>query len=404
MAQLKYCFHYTRWGHSAQQSSTGPSTTGAFDPPKATPVRILRPVVVEHKGGRVLLIGASLVIVIAGLREAGAMLQPVIVAGFLAILCVPPMRKLQQLGVPEWLSLVTVIAVATLFIFLITVVIGSSIESFQGQLGEYERRLGELTGGLAEWLGGLGVDIDSRGLASRIDGSQIMKLVSNTAASIVAALSNLVLVLLTMIFILLEANGMSRKIQHILGGPEADLSEFSRAAVQVQRYLSTKAVVSLATGGCVAILCFACGVDFPLLWALLAFLFNFIPNIGSIIAAVPAVLLTMLQYGGGRTVIVAIGYVAINLIIGNVVEPKMMGRRLGLSTLVVFLSMVFWGWVWGPIGMLLSVPLTVIVKILLEHSDDFRWVAVLLGSGSEVAAQPNREARGRKDLEAASSS
>ena len=132
------------------------------------------------------------------------------------------------------------------------------------------------------------------------------------------------------------------------------------------------------------------GVDFPLLWGLLAFLLNFIPNIGSFIAAVPAVVLAFLQLNLATAAYAAAGYVALDFVIGNVIEPRLMGRGLGLSSLVVFLSLVFWGWVLGPVGMLFSVPLTMIVKIVLDSSDDLRWIAILLSS--EAPAKPARAA------------
>ncbi len=123
------------------------------------------------------------------------------------------------------------------------------------------------------------------------------------------------------------------------------------------------------------------GVDFPLLWGMLAFLLNYIPTFGSILAAIPPVLLAMVQLGPGHAIAALAVFVMLNVLLGNFVEPYFMGRRLGLSTLVVFLSLVFWGWVWGPVGMLLSVPLTMIVKIMLENTEDLSWIAVLLGAG-----------------------
>jgi predicted PurR-regulated permease PerM len=125
-------------------------------------------------------------------------------------------------------------------------------------------------------------------------------------------------------------------------------------------------------------------VDFAVLWGLLTFCLNYIPNIGSIIAAVPPVLLALVQYGPGTALAVAIGYVVINVVFGNLVEPRVMGRGLGLSTLVVFISLVFWQWVLGPVGMLLSVPLTMTLKIILDGNDETRWIAILLSSSSEV--------------------
>ena len=134
------------------------------------------------------------------------------------------------------------------------------------------------------------------------------------------------------------------------------------------------------TGVIIGVALWLIGVDYPVLWGVLAFMLNFVPNIGSIIAAVPAVLLTIVQLGIGPAFLVAVVYVAVNILIGSILEPRFMGKGLGLSTLVVFVSLIFWGWVLGPVGMLLSVPLTMIFKIALESSPETRWIAVLLGS------------------------
>ncbi|MCP4662366.1 MAG: AI-2E family transporter, partial [bacterium] len=117
----------------------------------------------------------------------------------------------------------------------------------------------------------------------------------------------------------------------------------------------------------------------PLLWGLTAFICNYIPNVGSILAAVPPVLLAALDMGPAPAVLVAFGYLVINTGVGNFLEPHLMGRQFGISTLVVVLSLIFWGWVWGPVGMLLSLPLTMVLKITLENTEDFRWLAQLMG-------------------------
>ena len=118
------------------------------------------------------------------------------------------------------------------------------------------------------------------------------------------------------------------------------------------------------------------GVDYHVLWGLLAFLLNFIPTFGSILAAVPPVLLAIVQLGFGEALMTAALYVAVNVIVGSILEPRFMGKGLDLSSLVVFLSLVFWGWILGPVGMLLSVPLTIMLKIALESSPDTHWAAV----------------------------
>jgi predicted PurR-regulated permease PerM len=149
-----------------------------------------------------------------------------------------------------------------------------------------------------------------------------------------------------------------------------------------------KTGTSALTGLIVALLCWSCGVDLPVLWGLLAFLLNYIPNIGSVIAAVPPVLLALVQHGPGVAMGVAAGYLAVNFTVGNMLEPRLMGRALGLSPLVVFLSMLVWGWMLGPVGALFSAPLTMILKHWLAHTPDLTWIAVLLGPASDVPPAP----------------
>ena len=153
----------------------------------------------------------------------------------------------------------------------------------------------------------------------------------------------------------------------------------ARLSEKVQRYVELKALMSLGTALTVGLWVWIIGLDYPLIWGVLAFLLNFVPNIGSILAAAPAVLLAIVQLSWGGVMAVLAGYVVANVFWGNGVEPRIMGRDLGLSTLVVFLSLVFWGWILGPVGMLLSVPLTMTVKIALDANEDTRWIAVLLG-------------------------
>jgi len=189
---------------------------------------------------------------------------------------------------------------------------------------------------------------------------------------------------------LLEVAGFPSKLRAAMGRPDADLSEFTEIMAKVQRYLGMKTVVSAVTGMCATLLLTVIGVDFALLWGLVAFLLNFIPTVGSIIAAVPAMAVALVQPDLGPLPMLAVGagYVVINTLIGNIIEPQLVGRRLGLSPLVVFLSLVFWGWVWGPVGMLLSVPLTISVRIALERNEDLHWIAVLLGPSPEYERPP----------------
>ncbi|RMH36256.1 MAG: AI-2E family transporter [Deltaproteobacteria bacterium] len=326
-----------------------------------------------------LVAAACLVVVIGGLKLAAPVLLPVLMAAFVAVVAIPPIRWLERRGAPTWLAFALIVVAAAASLVFFIGVVGVSIDRFTEQLPVYQQRLDRLIANGLAAMRDLGLDIAPAELSAKIGTSRILDVVGNTVGQLLGALSNLALVLLIVIFMLTEAHGFSGKLRRALGDPDADLSHWTEAAARVYQYLFIKAIVSAATGVLVSLVTWALRVDFPLLWGLVAFLFNFVPNIGSIIAAIPAVLLALVQNGPLNATLVTGGYVAINMVIGNIVEPRVMGERLGLSTLVVFLSLVFWGWLWGPVGMLLSVPLTVVVKIVLEHSRELRGVAVLLG-------------------------
>jgi predicted PurR-regulated permease PerM len=204
-------------------------------------------------------------------------------------------------------------------------------------------------------------------------------------------LTNAFLILITVVFILLEASGFPAKLRTALRNPDESIGHFQKITENVKHYLALKTLLSLGTGFCVTMLLLFLGVDFAILWGIVAFLMNYIPNIGSILASVPAILLAFVQFGPGKAAIVAVGYLAINMLFGPVMEPRVMGHGLGLSTLVVFMSLVFWGWVLGPVGMLLSVVLTMIVKIALESRNDTRWLGVLLGGSVEPLPEPEAD-------------
>jgi predicted PurR-regulated permease PerM len=197
-----------------------------------------------------------------------------------------------------------------------------------------------------------------------------------------------VLVLLLTVFILIEAAGFPEKVRRALGRENVDFGPAARAAHDVQRYLVVKTVINLVIATIVGTFTALIGLDFPLLWALLMFLLHFIPNVGGVLAAVPAVLVALLQFGPGMALVVAIGYVSASFLIGHVVEPTIVGRHTRLSILAVLLSLLFWEWVWGGPGMFLSVPLTLAIKVSLENSESHRWLAVLLGPVEAPHVEP----------------
>lgn len=330
------------------------------------------------QGLRFLLIAASLVVVIAGLQAAASVLLPFLLSIFLAILSLPLLVWLQDKRVPTTPAVLLTVLANIVFLATIVVIVGGSVDNFTQEAPKYADRLQQMAGALLAWLQSKGIDLSPQIAGDVVNPGAVMGLVGQMFNSLASVLSNFVLVVITTIFILFEATQFPQKLRLALGRQDSDPETFARIILEVQRYLGIKTLISIATGLLIGVWVAILGVDFPVLWGLLAFLFNYVPNLGSIIAAIPTVLLALVQLGPGAAALVGLGYLVVNMALGNFVEPYFMGRRLGLSTLVIFLSLVFWGWVWGPLGMLLSVPLTMVVKILLENSENFQWVAVLL--------------------------
>ncbi len=207
---------------------------------------------------------------------------------------------------------------------------------------------------------------------------QFFTLAGGTLTRVFSFASNAFLVFLILIFTLAEATVFPAKFRAILGREHGHSSRLTKIVTEVQEYLGIKTFISLATGVLLGAWCWVLDLDFPILLGLVAFVLNYVPTVGSIIASAPAMLLALIQYGPGHALIVIVGYLVVNMAFGNLIEPNLLGRRLGLSTLVVILSLIFWGWVWGAVGALLAVPLTMVVKIMLENTSDLRWVAILL--------------------------
>jgi len=354
---------------------------------------------------RVMLTWASLVVIIAGMKAAAALVVPFLLALFLAIMSGPALQSLNKRGVPQWLAMLLVLAGLCVVVVGLATVIGTTINQFVEEWPQkYQPRIGEIMDGwnnwidrivvewkwisqfgIDEWVKGLKIDDSDSGKShwlKLIEPGAIMQVFLTSTLAVSGLLSQTLLILITTLFLLVEATTLPQKMQQIASGSTSHYGELQQIAEDVNSYMAIKTSTSLITGVIVTISLWLLGIDFALLWGLTAFLLNYVPNIGSILAAVPAVLLTLLQYGFGTAAVVVSLYVTVNMIIGYFIEPRWMGKGLGLSTLVVFLSLVFWGWVLGPVGMIISVPLTMTVKIALENSDDTRWLAILMGSGT----------------------
>lgn len=337
----------------------------------------------QHKGNHWLVGFAALIIIIAGLKAASQIVVPFMLSVFIAIICTPLMTSLRQRKIPTSLSILLVVVLILVGIGSVAVLVGATLDDFSRQLPHYKMRFAEETSNIIQMLNSLGLHISSDLVESYVDPSALMQMMANALRSIGSVLTNLILVAMIVIFILFEAVELPKKLTQALTDASHSMAKVEVFMNSVNRYLVIKTLVSMLTGVLITAWLWVLGVDFPILWGVCAFLLNFVPNIGSIIAAVPAVLLAFVQLGSLSAGLTAAGFVLINLIVGNVIEPRYMGRGLGLSTLVVFLSLLLWGWVFGPVGMLLSIPLTIIVKLALEANPKTHWVAILIDSHAD---------------------
>ena len=327
----------------------------------------------------VIMIITGLVVIIAGMKYAKAVLIPLMMAIFIAIVCNGPVSWLRRKGVPDWLAVFMVLALFCIFGLLAVIVVGSSANDFTHNISEYQAKLHQQMEQLDNFLGRKGVHLKGKGPKKILNPETAMKYVGQLFEELSTLLANGFIVLLLVVFLSLEAGGLPAKLLAVFGDDDKLRRQLEKFNASVKHYMSIKTMVSFATGALISLSLLVIGVDYPFMWGMLAFAFNFIPTIGSIFAAVPAVLLAMVQLGPGSSLTVAVCYLVINVGISNVVEPRFMGKGLGLSTLVVFSSVLFCGWVFGPVGMLLSVVLTILLKIMLESTKETQWLALLLG-------------------------
>ncbi|MEI6048284.1 MAG: AI-2E family transporter [Bacteroidota bacterium] len=334
--------------------------------------------------GSPLVLAAALIIIFGGVIYAKSIITPFLLALFISIICEQPISWLEKKKMPRWLALLVVI-LGLVFLFSgFAFLIGGTISSFSGNLSKYESTLTSISGSFIQYLNDKGLKIPQDQLFNLIQPAKILEFTAGALNKLVNMMGNTFLIFLIVLFTLTEFRSFSVKAKAILRKSDNSVSYFSTILQNIRHYLGIKTLICLLTGILVYIALLIIGVDYPLLWALIAGLMNYIPNIGSIIAAVPAVLFALVQLGISGAIWTLGSFMLVNNVLGNFVEPRIMGKGLGLSTLVVFLSLLFWGYIFGTVGMFLSVPLTMTIKIILEQDDKTKWFAILLGTPAEA--------------------
>ncbi|HHJ10971.1 MAG TPA: AI-2E family transporter [Bacteroidetes bacterium] len=326
---------------------------------------------------------AYIVIILAGIKISASIITPFLLSLFIVIIFKPFSDSLINKGIPRWLTFTIISIIVLLFGFLVVTIISVSVQSFSENLSFYNEKLNSYRDELVLLSRKLGISEKDQ-LTSILNPAKIMSFVAGALTNFSDILSNSILILLTVIFIFIETNIFPDKIK-VITKDEKTLRYFHEINHQVNNYMMIKTVISAGTGIIIGIALALIRLDFAILWGLIAFLLNYIPNIGSLIAAIPPIILALIQFGIPGAIGVTVIFLVINFVIGNYIEPKVMGKGLGLSVLIVFLSLIFWGWLLGPVGMLLSVPITLVFKIIMQAQPQKRWIAVLLGDGSDIS-------------------
>jgi len=326
---------------------------------------------------------ACLVVVIAGLKAASAIMVPMLLTIFIAIITAPGYLALQKRGIPAFLALIIMVLLMGVFVFFGIEFFAKSLKGFSSNIPAYQASLNDQLGHIWAMLEARGFEAPKDFVAEYINPQQAISFMGGLATALSGTLAKTLLIFIVVIFILLETTTLPKKIKSIEGVDDEAWKRLSRTVEDVRKYLSLKTLMSLLTGILVAIWLSFMGVDYPVLLGVIAFMLNYVPSIGSIIASIPGVLLAFVQFGVGPASIVMIGYIVVNIGVSNLIEPRFFGKGFGVSPLIIIFSMIFWGWVFGPVGMLLSVPLTMTVKVALEANPRTHWVAILMGQEPE---------------------
>lgn len=337
---------------------------------------------------------AAFVVVMAGAMAAASIITPMLMAFFIAIISIQPVLWLTEHKVNHTLAVLIVLTGVLALFGGLAAVLGNSVNSFAQDTPLYANKLRDIVEGFIEYLNARGLNMPDELWDRKINPGQILNYTASILTGFGALMGNAFLVFFIVLFMMLERGSIRLKAEVIAGNYKNNLEVFASIIESIRKYLTLKTVISLITGIFIWLWLLVFGIEYALLWGLIAFMLNYIPNIGSIIAGIPAVLFALVQLGLAGAGWTLLGFVIVNMVVGNVIEPRVMGKEMGLSTLIVFLSLIFWGFILGTVGMFLAVPLTMTFKIILDQYPKTKWISILLGSDEhalELAEESTEE-------------
>ncbi|WP_320035654.1 AI-2E family transporter [Halarcobacter sp.] len=319
-----------------------------------------------------------LVVILAGLKAASEIVIILFLAIFIASIVSTIINFLEQKRIPKILSYLVVIGIFSLITLLLSYIVNISLKDFLTNLPQYEKQLQGLVVNTIALGESYGIEVDKKTIMEALSFSSFFGITTNVIGSIGTFLSKFLLLIIGIAFILAESKSFEKKLKIIFEKEKDKLEHFNLFSHNIKNYFLVKTFTSFLTGFLIAIILIFFDINYPILWGVIAMLFNFIPVVGSIIAAIPAVLLSLVGADINTTIILIILYVAINISISNIIEPKFMGKELGLSPLIIFFSLILWGWVLGIVGMFLAVPITMTLKIAFNSNSSTKWISLLM--------------------------
>ncbi len=327
---------------------------------------------------------AAYLIIIAALMYASSIITMILLALFITVICAQPIHWLEKKKVPNGIAVIIVLLAILLLFFGMGEIVARSVSQFRNDMPLYQSRFTELSQNTFQTLDKIGLNISLDNLENSINASKIMSYSASFLSALGSVMGNTLLILFIIIFMLLEINSFKLKMQAVMKISGSTANYMNQINTSIRNYLGLMTLISLITGVAIWLALTIIGVKYAILWGMLAFILNFIPNFGSIIASIPAIIFALIQLGIGGTIWTIITYITVNMVIGNIVQPAVMGKGLGLSSLIVFLSLIFWGFIFGTVGMFLSVPLSMVIKIILEQRKSTKWIAIFLGTEKEA--------------------
>ena len=338
----------------------------------------------DKTGMHILLKLASLVVILAGIHAAADIIVQLLLALFFAIVLNPLVTWFIRRGVQRPVAITIVVVVMLIALTALVGVLAASFNEFISMLPKFNKELTRKLFKLQEMLPFLNLHMSPERMLQRMDSEKVVTFTTALMTGLSGAMASVLLLVMTVVFMLFEVRHVPYKMRFALNNPQIHIAGLHRALKGVSHYLALKTLLSLWTGVIVWLGLELMGVQFALMWAVLAFLLNYVPNIG----AVTPMIQVLLFNGIYECILVGALFLVVHMVIGNILEPRMMGHRLGMSTMVVFLSLLIWGWLLGPVGMLLSVPLTSVCKIWMETTKGGSKLAILLGPGRPKSRLP----------------